>query len=152
MTIKPITGRKVLAIFVGAFAVIISVNLLLAYRAVSTFPGLEVQNSYVASQGFNEQLAAQNALGWDVTAGVEAGELTIAFIDAEGQPAEVVDLVAVVGRATHVRDDIEPEFRFSGGVFSAPIDIRPGNWNIRLVATAADGTEFRQRVVLHVAG
>jgi hypothetical protein len=44
--------------------VIISVNLLLAFKAVSTFPGLEVKNSYVASQGFNDRKAAQEALGW----------------------------------------------------------------------------------------
>ncbi|MDZ4134978.1 MAG: FixH family protein, partial [Paracoccaceae bacterium] len=41
-----LTGRKVLVITVSAFAVIIGVNLLLAYKAVSTFPGLEVKNSY----------------------------------------------------------------------------------------------------------
>jgi nitrogen fixation protein FixH len=33
------------------------VNLLMAYQAISTFPGLEVKNSYVASQKFDERNA-----------------------------------------------------------------------------------------------
>ena len=48
---RELTGGKVLAITVSAFAIIIGVNVLLAFKAVSTFPGLEVENSYVASQG-----------------------------------------------------------------------------------------------------
>ena len=61
---KQLTGRHVLMIFCGAFGIIIGVNLLLAWSAVSTFPGLEVKNSYVASQQFDERKAAQEALGW----------------------------------------------------------------------------------------
>ena len=144
------TGGKVLAIMLTAFGVIIGVNLALAYSAVSTFPGLEVKNSYVASQNFNEELAAQQALGWSVTADVIDGELVLAITSRDGTPAQVATLDAVVGAATHVRDDQVPEFVFLDGAFRAPVNIRPGNWNIRMVATAPDGTVFRQRVVLHV--
>lgn len=149
---RPLTGRKVLAIVVGAFAVIIGVNIVLAVFAVRTFPGLEVANSYVASQNFNQELAAQRGLGWDVAAHVEGGHLILAITDvATGRPvqAEVVD--ATLGRATHVRDDMAPGFLYSNGVYSAPVTLAPGNWNLRLVARAADGTEFRQRVVFTVA-
>lgn len=149
---RPLTGRKVLFIAIGAFAVILTANMTLAVRAVQSFPGLEVDNSFVASQNFNEELAAQLALGWDVRAAVEDGVLTIAFTDDAGQPVDVASMQAVVGRATHVQDDFAPEFAYSRGRFTAPVDIRPGNWNIRLVAHAPDGTEFRQRVVLHVTG
>lgn len=147
-----ITGPKVLIIAVSAFGVILTANLTLAFNAVSTFPGLEVDNSFVASQNFNEELAAQLALGWDVRARVEGGLLTIAFTDAAGEPVDVIAMQAVVGRATHVRDDFVPDFSYYRGTFTAPVEIRPGNWNIRLVAHAPDGTEFRQRVVLHVTG
>lgn len=149
---KPLTGRKVLAIVVGCFAVIIGVNIVLAVFAVRTFPGLEVANSYVASQNFNNELAAQRGLGWDVAAHVEGGHLILAITDAEtGRPvqADVVD--ATLGRPTHVRDDVTPGFLFANGVYSAPVTLAPGNWNLRLVARAADGTEFRQRVVFTVA-
>ena len=68
MAERQITGRHVLIGFVGAFSVIIGVNLVLAWSAVRTFPGLEVKNSYVASQEFNERKAAQEGLGWTVEA------------------------------------------------------------------------------------
>lgn len=140
------TGRKALAIFVGAFSVIISVNLLLAYSAVSTFPGLEVQNSYVSSQGFNDRLAAQTALGWEVRLEVSEGVMRVHFTHADGTAAEVAGMQATLGRATHVRDDTTPAFEYANGTFSAPVTLEPGNWNLRLVATAPDGTEFRQRI------
>jgi len=146
------TGPKVLAIMVTAFGTIIAVNLTLAYSAVSTFPGLEVQNSYIASQNFNEELSAQQALGWDVSADVSGNELILKITGPDGSPAQVATLDALLGAATHVRDDQRPEFVFLDGAFRAPVDIAPGNWNIRLRATAADGTLFQQRVVLHVDG
>ena len=59
-----LTGWHVLGIFGGAFGVIIGVNIALAVNAVSTFPGLEVANSYVASQTFDKRRAAQDKAGW----------------------------------------------------------------------------------------
>ena len=150
MTEKQLTGRHVLMIFGGAFGVIIGVNLLLAWSAVSTFPGLEVKNSYVASQQFDERKAAQEALGWTVRADAGEGQVVLRITDAEGKPVRVGALEAVVGRATHVADDIRPEFIFDGVGYVAPIDLAGGNWNIRMTALAEDGTKFAQRVILHV--
>ena len=147
---KPITGRKVALMFCAAFAVIIAVNLLLAFNAVSTFPGLEVRNSYVASQAFEEERIAQEALGWDVGASVK-GETLVLSILKDGNPVEPEIKSAVFGRATNVSEDQFPVFQFDGTAFVAPI--RPaasGNWNLRLVATAADGTTFKQRIVVQV--
>ena len=68
MTERRFTGRHAALLFVGSFGIIISVNVALAVNAVRTFPGLEVKNSYVASQEFNDRLHAQTALGWTVDA------------------------------------------------------------------------------------
>lgn len=149
---KPITGRKVFAVTASAFAVIIGVNLFMAYSAVSTFPGLEVDNTYVASQSFDKERNAQIALGWDVSARIEAGVLTLSILDGQGLPAPVQTLQATVGRATQERDDVTPVFTREGGNYRAPVDLAPGNWNLRMVATAPDGTGFRQRIVLYVKG
>jgi nitrogen fixation protein FixH len=143
---RELTGRKVLAIFVGIFGVIISVNAFMAYSAVSTFPGLEVQNSFVASQGFNARLARQRELGWDIRVEVQGDQLHVHITDPDGTPAEVAELTATLGRATHTRDDVTPDFTYARGSFRAPVDLENGNWNLRLVATARDGTQFRQRV------
>ena len=45
---KPLTGRHVFAVFLMAFGTIISVNVFMAYSAIKTFPGVEVENSYIA--------------------------------------------------------------------------------------------------------
>ena len=152
MSERQFTGRHFAMIFVGAFAVIIGVNLVLAFSAVKTFPGLEVKNSYVASQQFNERKAAQSALGWDVSAEATGGLVILNIVGDNGHPVEVAELSATLGRATHVKDDLSPVFAFDGRAYVAPAELAPGNWNIRMKARAQDGTEFVQRVVLHVKG
>jgi nitrogen fixation protein FixH len=150
MTGKPLTGRKVFLITASAFSVIIAVNLTLAFQAVGTFPGLETKNSYVASQRFDADRAAQEALGWDVALGYEAGNVRLSITGPDGAPVEATTLDATLGRATHVNDDMTPAFVFDGSAYVAPADLGPGNWNLRMRATAEDGTEFRQRIVLYV--
>ncbi len=146
---REITGKHVLIGFGAAFTVIIGVNLLLAVSAIRTFPGLEVDNSYVASQEFDERKAAQEALGWTVSADHTGGLLMLRITDEGGTPVAVADLDATVGRATHVGDDQTPEFEFDGNAYVAPVALGDGNWNIRMTAHAQDGTRFEQRVVLH---
>lgn len=148
---KTLTGRHVALIFCGCFGVIITVNLTLAYNAVKTFPGLEVKNSYVASQHFDENRTAQEALGWSIHAQARGGEVSLSITDAAGAPVEVAHLEATLGRATHVQDDQSPDFQFDGARYVAPATLAAGNWNLRMVAEAADGTLFQQRVVLHVS-
>ncbi len=152
MTQREFTGRHVAMIFIGAFGIIISVNLFLAFSAVNTFPGLEVKNSYVASQEFDTRRDAQTALGWDVGAEHSDGMVILSINDKVGNPVELASLEAVLGRATHVKDDRVPAFSFNGSAYVAPEDLAGGNWNIRMKATALDGTEFIQRVVLYVKG
>ncbi|MCF6433621.1 FixH family protein [Leisingera sp. MMG026] len=149
---REFTGKHALMLFCGAFAVIIGVNIALAVNAVKTFPGLEVKNSYVASQEFDVRRSAQKALGWSVYASSQGDQVKLEITDADGTPVEVAKLSATLGRATHVQDDQQPEFTFDGQAYVAPAELGPGNWNIRMVARAKDGTEFTQRVILHVKG
>ncbi len=146
---KPLTGRKFALIICSGFAVIIGANLTLAFQAIATFPGLETKNSYVASQSFEADRAAQLALGWDVSARHEKGELRL-LIKQDGKPIAPKIRSAVLGRATHVADDQFPELRFDGAGFAAPVVLGAGNWNLRLIAEAPDGKLFRQRVIVDV--
>lgn len=152
MSGRIITGRMVLAGFVGAFSVIIAVNVYMAWSAISTFPGLEVPNSYVASQVFDSERRAQEALGWRVETGYRDGLLTLAFRDREGYPVQVDTLSAVIARPTHRRDDHTPDFRYETGSFTAPVRLAPGAWNLMVEARAHDGTRFHQKIRLTVAG
>jgi nitrogen fixation protein FixH len=146
----PLTGGKTLGIFVAFFGVIISVNLVLAYQAVSTFPGVETANSYVASQTFDDDRAAQEALGWTANAQVSDGALVLSLTDAAGRPVEPASVLGIFGRPTTTRDDQSPDFTFDGTVWRAPVNAGMGQWNLRLRAIAQDGTPFRQRIVVVV--
>ena len=146
---KPLTGRKVLMITGAAFGVIIAVNLTLAYQAVATFPGLETRNSYVASQTFDADRRAQLALGWDAAAVMTGDELRLS-LRHDGAPVQAQITSAVLGRATHVAEDQVLDLVFDGQDYVAPVVHAGGNWNLRLVALADDGTTFRQRIIVQV--
>ncbi len=148
--IKEITGKHVLIGFVAAFGLIIGVNVTMAVKAVKTFPGLEVKNSYVASQEFNKRKAAQEALGWTVRADEVDGHITLRITDRQGRPVRAAKLQATVGRPTEIAEDVAPEFSFDGEAYVAPLQLSGGKWNVRLKAFADDGTEFTQRLNLHV--
>lgn len=146
---KPLTGRKVLIITVSAFSVIVGVNLTLAYQAVATFPGLETRNSYVVSQNFDADRKAQLALNWD-TAALMTGDTLRLQIRKDGVPVQADIQSAVLGRATNVADDQHLDLVFDGQDHVANIIPAAGNWNLRLVAQAEDGTNFRQRIIVKV--
>lgn len=152
MAERKFTGRHALAVFVGAFGIIIGVNLTLAYSAISTFPGLEVKNSYVASQEFNTRRDAQVALGWTVDIKHTGGLVIMEITDETGRPVRAAKVDATIGRATERQDDITPAFEFDGTAYVAPAELRPGKWDLRLKALAGNGTEFIQRLVFFVKG
>lgn len=141
-----LTGKHVLAITVSAFAVIIGVNLFMAFSAIGTFPGLETKNSYVASQQFDRLRAAQEALGWDVAARLEGEQLIVDIRDGDDMPVQVLRITGILGRATHVNEDQTPDFsQASSGAYVAHVgDLDEGYWNFRMEATAKDGTPFQQ--------
>ncbi len=142
-----VKGWHVFSAFALAFGVIVSVNLTLAYNAVRTFPGLEVKNSYVASQSFDVDRNAQLALGRNVAAHLEGDELVLAIV-RDGQAINPEIEIAIFGRATMVKADQIPEFTFDGTVYRAPVVADAGNWNLRLRMRADDGTLFPQRVIV----
>jgi nitrogen fixation protein FixH len=150
---RKLTGWHVLAIFVGAFGIIIGVNVFMAFKAVGTFPGLETKNPYVASQKFDNDRAAQAALGWDVSPTMTGETLMLMITDeATGLPVRVREIGGVLGRATHVADDREPFFtRTMSGAYKAEVGaLDYGKWELRLEAVAEDGTPFRQLIELYV--
>ena len=147
---REITGWHVLGGFVLAFGTIIAVNLTLAFNAVKTFPGLEVKNSYVASQKFDRDRAAQEALGWTVSASVENNILQLSVIE-NGYAVAPEVLSATFGRATHVGQDQSPQFLFTGRALEAPVTAGPGNWNLRVKLRAENGTLFQQRIPVRVS-
>jgi nitrogen fixation protein FixH len=142
-----VKGWHVLTGFIVAFGVIIAVNLTLAFKAVQTFPGLEVRNSYVASQSFDADRTAQLALGWDVSAQLDGHNLSLIVLE-NGEPIAPMIESATFGRATNVAFDEVPVFTFDGSAMRATVNGGAGNWNLRIKLRAENGTLFQQRIVI----
>lgn len=149
---KPLTGRTVFLFTAAAFGVIIAVNVTMAVQAVRTFPGLEVKNSYVASQQFEAKRDAQDALGWTVSTEYVDGHLTLVFNGEDGQPVTVHNLQVLIGRTTEAREDQRPEFALVDQAYTTPLDLARGKWMLQVSAEAEDGTAFHQRLALQVRG
>lgn len=148
---KELTGRHVFLITASAFAIIISVNVFMAVKAVGTFPGLEVKNSYVASQSFDADRTAQEALGWTVTGEVAGEMLYLNIVGADGAPVAGAAPSGVFGRPTNVTLDRTPEFTFDGARYGAHVGtLEAGLWDLRFEAQGDDGTVFRQRLEFYV--
>lgn len=140
-------GRHVGAMFVAGFGIIIAVNILLAVKAVGTFPGLEVANSYVASQSFDARRKAQQALGWTALTQYRGGVLQLRVLDRDGTPAPIRDLTAHVGRPTEARDDVALALDAKG---RAAVDLARGLWRLDVTGRADDGTAYQRAISLRV--
>ncbi len=149
---RQITGRTVFTITVSAFAVIVGVNFYMAYSAVSTFPGLEVKNSYVASQQFNDQAKAQQALGWTLHAANTNGKFELTIRDVDGNPVYPKDLKVRIGRPTIAKDDQEPELYVVGDRYVADTDLYDGKWYAYVEALSRDDVALIQRLEFYVNG
>ncbi|TYO88186.1 FixH family protein [Oceanicella actignis] len=140
---RPLTGRKVLAIFVGAFAVIIGVNVYMMTRAIEGFPGLVVDSPWVAGQNFEARRAAQEALGWRAETSWRDGALLVRMRGADGAPVAGLNVQARVGRpATNAEDRVLDLAETAEG-YRAELPLAPGAWRVEVHARGAAEADYR---------
>jgi nitrogen fixation protein FixH len=139
-----LTGRRVLLIASAAFLVMLIPNIVLTVTAVRTFSGLVVPNSYVASQRFDRDRAAQAGLGWRLGLKHAEGVLRLDFADAAGETVRPATLEVRLGRPTTRHDDRTLALFETPTGYAAEAPLAPGRWRVEIAATAADGTGFRQ--------
>ncbi|WP_075997094.1 FixH family protein [Salaquimonas pukyongi] len=136
LRMEKFTGWHMLAIMVAFFGVIVSVNLTLAWYANSSWTGLVVKNSYVASQKFNDKQAErrrQIALGWKAGIEYQEGVLAVQLEDADGKPVVLNVLEARVGRPAFESEDRAVVFVPSGGgIYRAETQLSSGIWRAEL--------------------
>ncbi|WP_378946446.1 FixH family protein [Mesorhizobium sp. ANAO-SY3R2] len=153
---KQFTGWHMLAIMVAFFGTIITVNLVMATFANTSWTGLVVQNSYVASQQFNEKVAesrAQAALGWHDTLTVANGEIRYDLSDASGSPITAEGVTVQFRRPAYEAEDWQTTLaREADGVFSAKADVRDGIWIVNTEAKLANGQVYQQARRIVVSG
>lgn len=130
----PFTGRHMAAIMIGFFAVVIAVNLLMARMASSTFGGIVVENSYVASQHFNrwlDEAEAEQALGWKAAATRDGDGHLRAVLS--GVPGDVAVLTATARHPLGQSPDVALTFaRQADGSFRSNQALPAGRWRLRL--------------------
>lgn len=86
---KAFTGWHMTTILVAFFTTVIAVNFTMARLAMSTFGGKVVENSYVASQQYNEWLeraARQDRLGWVPAVTLDKSRHLLVEIRKDGRP------------------------------------------------------------------
>lgn len=139
-----LTGRKVAAIFIAFFGVVMAVNFTMARFATSTFGGVVVDNSYVASQHFNTWLVAareQKALGWNAALARLPDDRVV--MRMTGAPVSGLAVTAVarhpLGRAP---DQPLKLVRALDGAFVSAAALPPGRWLVRIEARVG-GTTWR---------
>ncbi|MBP5858675.1 FixH family protein [Marivibrio halodurans] len=143
------TGWHMAGVLGLFFGTIILVNATLAIFASGTWTGLVVKNSYVASQHFNESMAAaeeQAALGWSGRLALHGNRLEFRLTDADGAPVAVERVVASLGRPAHEGADHDVLLAPLGdGAHGATDVLAPGPWKADLVADLPGGGVWRMR-------
>ncbi len=141
------TGRHMLFIMLAFFGVIIAVNVTMASFANSSWSGLVVKNSYVASQQFNAKAAAgraQAALGWSATMAYADGRFVYALTDREARPVRVDGGMVQFRRTTTDVEDVSMKLEKGGsGRSLAPITLRDGVWIVEVDADAGLDVPYR---------
>lgn len=140
---KRFTGWHFTGILVAGFGVVVAVNFFMASVAIGSFGGVVVENSYVASQKFNDWLAEaerSNALGWSARVSRD-GEGRL-LVTSEGLPdgaTAYAELRHPLGKS----DRISWQLRQADvNSFVSPQALPEGRWLVRLTL-AHEGREMR---------
>lgn len=141
--VKKFTGYHAAMIIVAFFAVVVSVNMVMARFALSTFGGTVVDNSYVASQKYNkwlEQARDQQAYGWTVSPVVRSGSgISLTLAGADGAALQGATLVAVAEHPVGRAEPFDISFTENRpGEYQSVQPIPAGRWKLKLVISRAD--------------
>ncbi|TIU09389.1 MAG: cytochrome oxidase [Mesorhizobium sp.] len=150
---REFTGRHMLFTILIFFGVVIGVNATMATFARTSWNGLVVENTYVASQQFNQKARegrAQAAMGWTGKLTIAAGEVRYC-LSAAGRPVALHG-VRVVFRhpAYEAQDKTITLAPASGQTFAARHTPKNGVWIVEIDADAGLAKPYREvrRVVV----
>jgi nitrogen fixation protein FixH len=151
---KEFTGRHMLVIMLLFFGTIIAVNLVMATYSQTSWTGLVVENSYVASQEFNEKAAegrAQLAHGWRTRLDFQPGQITYRLQDVAGSPIALTGVKITFRRPSYEAEDLTMAMqRQADGLFGVTTHLRDGIWIVETSANFDNSLPYRdsRRVVL----
>ena len=130
------TGWHFAALMIAFFGTVAAVNFFMASRAVGSFGGVVVENTYVESQRFNDYLDAaerQNRLGWKAEVGRSGdGRLAVATQGAPAGLAGTAELRRPLGSVETVSLALVSD---EGGRLLSTQRIPEGRWLARVTLT-----------------
>ncbi len=143
---RQFTGYHATAMFVAFFGIVMAVNFTMATFAVSGFGGTVVDNSYVASQKYNEWLAegrAQQAYGWTVSKPERAGDkLQLNITDRDGAALDNADVAIVADHPVGHTEPFRIDMRAIGnGIYRSSAKIPAGRWKLK-IEIRKNGNEY----------
>lgn len=145
---REFTGRHMLAVLIGFFAVVIGANAVLAVVATGSWTGLVAPNGYVESQHYNEVLAdarRQELLGWRSALEGGADGLVFTIADSTGRPLPGLTVAARIGRPTNEADDRAVDLEDRGdGRYAAAGGLAAGAWTVEVTARDSAGRHYRR--------
>jgi nitrogen fixation protein FixH len=148
----PGRSRWIPWVFVGGMLLVVVVNGVLIFQALTTFTGVTVGQAYDRGRSYHhvlEEGARQDALGWILRASLEGERITITARDRTGAPIAGV-LEAHLLRPLDGQRAALPDASGAGRfLFDLP-GLRAGQWEFRGLLTSAVGErhDIRQRFTL----
>lgn len=149
------TGWHMAGVMGLFFGVIIGVNLTLAVFAGSTWTGLVVKNSYVASQQFNaetERMKREAELGWSVHAAYRNEDFSLDLKDGSGRVIQDALVSARIGRPVSEHEDRTIGLnQMRDGLYHGDTDLGPGLWEAQVSVEDAHGQTWNRRLRFSVS-
>ncbi len=152
--VREFTGKHMLAIMLAFFGVVLAANMTMVYFARSSWTGLVVKNSYVASQEFDEKTAEmQAAAALDVHPAIvySAETLKVTLLTKAGVPVVAQNIKMALGRPSFEAEDHEVQLADKGqGVYEAAHPLAPGQWTGTLSADLAGHGQWSRPILITV--
>jgi nitrogen fixation protein FixH len=148
------TGRHMAMIMVAFFTVVVGVNMYMVYLANSSWTGLVVKNSYVASQNFNEltaRLEASKAYGIVAHASYGNGKVAITLKNAAGKAVSLTNPMLEMGDAKSDANAAMALVIQADGTLATEKILAVGQWSGLVSGMVPGKGEWAQAVSIQVA-
>jgi nitrogen fixation protein FixH len=145
-----VTGRFVLLALISFFLCIIAANAIFISLAVRSFPGEQVEKSYLQGLRYNDTIAArraQESLGWRASIAIARkgadARIELTIRDRASAPLSDLDVSGMLARPADNNDDRKLAFTRKGaGVYAVEIAALPrGVWRLETLAKGVSGDE-----------
>lgn len=150
---RPFTGRSALFMLIGFLGLIVAVNGVFVFFAMTSWSGLSTDGAYRKGLAYNEQLAAaasQKSRGWSAFAHFaptegRKGRMVVAFKDRAGHGIERLEVSGTLARPAQSGLDRTITLIGAGdGAYGADVEVPLyGVWNMTIIARRDGAPAYR---------